>query len=42
LTVIENKKPNGRIYLSIVESYRGPETKKVRQRNGIPSKSSPS
>jgi hypothetical protein len=33
LTVIENKKPNGRIYLSIVESYRGLETKKVRQRN---------
>ncbi len=29
----KDKKPNGRIYLSIVEGYREPETKKVRQRN---------
>ena len=28
----KDKRPNGRIYLSIVEGYRDPETKKSKQR----------
>ncbi|SES93790.1 hypothetical protein SAMN03080614_10221, partial [Anaerobranca gottschalkii DSM 13577] len=28
----KDKRPNGRIYLSIVESYRDPQTKKPKQR----------